>query len=62
MKAVTITTLFAFICLSVAASFTPVQAASAGAMSGKYNYGSKGYRQAAKEKATGTKKMKKPHY
>lgn len=42
------------------ASFTPVKAASAGAMSGKYGYGSKGYNQAAKEKVAKGTKMKKP--
>ena len=61
MRAITLAVLFAFLCLSTMVSFTPVNAASPGAMSGKYGYGSKGYYQAAKEKkAPKSPKMKKP--
>jgi hypothetical protein len=61
MRAITLAVLFAFLSLSTMASFTPVKAASPGAMSGKYGYGAKGYNQAAKEKqAPKATKMKKP--
>lgn len=61
MKAITITTLFAFISLLTSVSFAPVQAAAPGTMSGKGGYASKGYNQAAKEKQMkGTKPMKRP--
>jgi hypothetical protein len=61
MKAVTVTTFFALIVFFSNVSFAPLYAASAGAMSGKYGYGSKGYNQAAKEKKMkGTKATKQP--
>jgi len=61
MKAVTITTLFAFVFLLTSISFAPVQAAAPGTMSGKSSYGSKGYNQASKEKKMkGTKPTKSP--
>jgi hypothetical protein len=61
MRTITLAVLMAFLCLTTMASFTTVKAASPGAMSGKYGYGSKGYAQAAKEKkAPKATKMKKP--
>jgi hypothetical protein len=61
MKVVAITTLFAFTFFFISVSFTPVQAAARGTMSGKSSYASKGYNQAAKEKQMkGTKAMKRP--
>lgn len=61
MKAVAITTLFAFIFLFTPVSFEPAQAGARGTMSGKGSYASKGYNQAAKEKQMkGTKGTKAP--
>jgi hypothetical protein len=56
MKIVALTVLFAFLALSIT---TNAKAAAPGAMSGKSDYGSKGYDQAAKEKTAKPAKMKK---
>jgi hypothetical protein len=59
MRTVIITSLFAFACLTISASFEAARAAAPGAMSGKSDYGSKGYDQAAKEKKAKTGMTKK---
>jgi hypothetical protein len=60
MKTIAIAVFFTLLlCLTTSMPSAPVYAASSGAMSGKYNYGSKGYRQAAREKNVKGTKAKK---
>jgi hypothetical protein len=60
MRAITILALTAFLSLTIAASFTPAYAAAAGAMSGKGDFATRGYNQAAKEKKVKGAKTVKP--
>jgi hypothetical protein len=46
--------------LTIAASFTPAYAAAGGAMSGKGDFATRGYNQAAKEKKVKGAKTVKP--
>ncbi len=51
MKTITVLALSAFLSVTVLSSFSPVAyAAAPGAMSGKGDYATRGYRQAAKQK------------
>ena len=50
MKTITVLAVSAFLSVTVLSSFTPVYAAAPGAMSGKSDFATRGYRQAAKEK------------
>jgi hypothetical protein len=56
MKAITVFALSAFFSLTIASSFTPAYAAARGAMSGKGDWATRGYNQAAKEKQEQMKK------
>ncbi|WMT78817.1 hypothetical protein [Bradyrhizobium sp. Ash2021] len=60
MRAITILALTAFLSLTIAASFTPAYAAAGGAMSGKGDFATRGYNQAAKEKKVKGAKTVKP--
>jgi basic membrane lipoprotein Med (substrate-binding protein (PBP1-ABC) superfamily) len=56
MRAISILALTAFLGLTIAASFTSAYAAAPGAMSGKGDFATRGYNQAAKEKQGQIKK------
>ncbi len=55
MKTITVLAISAFLSVTMVSSFAPAHAAAPGAMSGKSDYGTRGYRQAAKQKAKGAK-------
>jgi hypothetical protein len=60
MKTIIVLALSAFLSVTVVSSFSPVYAAALGAMSGKSDWATRGYKQAAKQKkAKGAKMMKK---
>ncbi|MGY3621526.1 hypothetical protein [Bradyrhizobium sp. USDA 10063] len=61
MKALISLIVLAFVVMVIASSETPSYAASFGAMSGKGDFGTKGYKQAAKEKAAKGTKAQKQH-
>jgi hypothetical protein len=50
MKTISVLALSAFLSVTVVSSFAPVYAAAPGAMSGKSDFATKGYKQAAKQK------------
>jgi hypothetical protein len=61
VKTIVAIILSVFLSATLASSFTPAFAAARGAMSGKGDYATKGYNQAAaKEKPKGAKMTKKP--
>ena len=56
MKTIAVLATSAFLSVTVVSSFSPVYAAAQGAMSGKSDWATKGYKQAAKpKKAQGAK-------
>jgi hypothetical protein len=58
MKTIVVIAVSAFLVVTTFSSFSPAYAAAPGAMSGKSDYASRGYNQAAKQKkAKGTKTM-----
>jgi hypothetical protein len=60
MKTIIVLALSAFLSVTVVSSFSPVYAAAPGAMSGKSDWATRGYKQAAKQKKpNGAKMMKK---
>ena len=50
MKTITVLAVSAFLSVTTLASFSPAYAAAPGAMSGKGDYATRGYNQAAKQK------------
>jgi hypothetical protein len=61
MKTITVLAVSAFLSVTTLSSFAPAYAAAAGAMSGKGDYATRGYRQLAKQKkAKGGAKMVAP--
>jgi hypothetical protein len=52
MKTIAVLAASAFLSVTVLSSFSPVYAAAPGAMSGKGDWATRGYNQAAKQKAT----------
>jgi hypothetical protein len=50
MKSIAVIAACAFLGVTILSSFAPAYAAAPGAMSGKSDYGSRGYKQAAKQK------------
>jgi hypothetical protein len=61
MKTITVLAISAFLSVTIVSSFSPAYAAARGAMSGKGDWATQGYNQAAKEKQVkGAKKMTKP--
>jgi hypothetical protein len=52
MKTITVLALSAFLSVTILSSFAPAYAAAPGAMSGKGDYATRGYRQLAKQKKT----------
>jgi hypothetical protein len=57
MKTITILAISAFLSVTIVSSFSPAYAASQGAMSGKSDWATDGYKQAAKEKGAKTAKQ-----
>ena len=51
MKTIVVLAISAFLSVMVLSSFSPAYAAAPGAMSGKGDYATRGYNQAAKQKA-----------
>jgi hypothetical protein len=61
MKTIIVLALSAFLSVTVVSSFSPAYAAAPGAMSGKGDWATRGYNQAAKQKMMmNRKKMVKP--
>jgi hypothetical protein len=52
MKTITVLAVSAFVSVTTLSSFSPAYAAAPGAMSGKSDYATRGYNQAAKQKKT----------
>jgi hypothetical protein len=57
MKTITVLAVSAFLGVTVLSSFSPAYAAAPGAMSGKGDYATRGYNQAAKQKKAKGAKM-----
>jgi hypothetical protein len=60
MKTIVMLTLSAFLSVTVVSSFSPVYAAAPGAMSGKSDWATRGYKQAAKQKKAKGAKVVQP--
>jgi hypothetical protein len=60
MKTISVLALSAFLSVTVVSAFAPVYAAAPGAMSGKSDWATKGYKQATKQKKAQGTKMPKP--
>ena len=59
MKPIIVVAIVAFLGAVLASSFVPAYAAAPGAMSGKRDWATRGYNQAAKQKQMNNAKMKK---
>ena len=60
MKTIAVLAVSAFLCVTLASSFSPAYAAARGAMSGKGDWATSGYKKAAKETGTKGAKTVKP--
>jgi hypothetical protein len=60
MKTIIVLTLSAFLSMAIASSFSPAYAAAFGAMSGKADFATKGYKQPPKDKNMKGAKTAKP--